>query len=670
MKKIFVIVAALFVFNFESRAQFSVPLQFQTQKGLTCDRLPFLMHFMATKHYSIQKVNEMLTNRSIEEYLKFLDGSKTLLLKEDIRLVRKHMQRLMSEMKKGNCEDFDVIRGLVLKRAKENELFIKNLMGADYKFNENVVINTDPDKREYASSAKEKNDLLEKFAHFQISNYLLNETKLDEARKLLTHRYELISKRLEEKTQLSMYSDYLKAFAGAFDPHTGYFAKEDFEDFQIQMKLSLEGIGASLSSQDGFTVVEEIIPGGAADRANVLKRKDKIVSVSQVKGGKPTEATNVVDMDLQDVVRLIRGKKGSKVQLTILRQEGSATNRLDVTIVRDKIDLEDQAAKLKVESRKVGDKTLKLGVLDLPSFYGAMETGKRSAYHDMRALLVKANKQNVDGILLNLRQNGGGLLDGARLITGLFLKQGPVVATKDTEGNVRQLIDEDDEIVFSKPLVVLTSRASASAAEILPGALKDYNRALIVGADHTFGKGSVQQVEPFAHDMGAVKITTALYFLPGGSTTQHQGVKSHIVLPSILQSDKIGEATLDYSLPPQKITPFIGTKANSQEPGKGFQPITEDIVKKLSKLSADRIKSSKEFADVQKELAESKKNEGVLILSDFRKKAKEDKAEESKTVSERKEDLNAPYVKEGLNILIDLINEVEKKKSVVAEKSA
>jgi len=665
MKKFTALLAiSLFTLSLQSTAQ-KLDLNAFFKKGLTCDRLPHLMQFMASKHYSIRKIDNTLRERTIKEYINFLDGSKTLLLLSDVKKVKNIMRKMFKTMKNSDCAALDQVKQIALDRSKENENFMRSFMGKDYKFDESIKLVTDPEKRQYAKNSAEKNELLKKFAHFQISNYLLNETPLEEAKGLLVHRYELVTKRIAEKDDQNQFSELLKAFATAFDPHTSYFSMEDFEDFQINMKLSLEGIGASLSSQDGFTVVEEVITGGAADRAGVLERKDKIISVSQV-GKKNEKAVSVVDMDLKDVVRLIRGKKGSKVKLTILRKSGSETKRMEVVIVRDKIDLTDSAAKLKMEKRVVDGKTYNLAVIDLPSFYGALEKGKRSSYDDMKDLLAKANKSKADGLLLNLRQNGGGLLEGARSISGLFINKGPIVATKDTEGNVRQLIDEDESISFSKPMVILISRASASAAEILPGALLDYDRAVLVGADRTFGKGSVQQVEPFANDMGAVKITTALYFLPKGESTQHQGVRSHINLPSVLQSEKIGENTLDYSLPPQKIKSFAGKEYNLNKGKQSYIPITDDIVKKLAANSKKRVESDKKFDEIRKEIIESKKNDGMVVLSDFRKKAAEDKKDEDKTLAERKKDMNEPYINEGLNVLVDLVDEVQKKEKVVA----
>ena len=293
----------------------------------------------------------------------------------------------------------------------------------------------------------EREKLLTKFVHFQLSNYVDTGTDLEEAKKLIAHRYELNTKRAREKSREEVLSDFILAFANSLDPHSSYFSPDALEDFNISMKLSLEGIGVTLSSRDGYTVVEEIIPGGAASRANVLKSKDRIVAVSQGKpGGKPV---NIIDMRLRDVVRLIRGKKNTTVTLTLIRREGKKKLRKMVSIVRDKIDLNEQAAKLEIKPLVVNGREIKLAAIDLPSFYGDKDPTKRSAYSDMKKLLRQANQSSAEGLLLDLSRNGGGLLDDAVRISGLFLKKGGMVATQAAGEAPIVLRDDDPSIHYS-----------------------------------------------------------------------------------------------------------------------------------------------------------------------------------------------------------------------------
>ena len=332
--------------------------------------------------------------------------------------------------------------------------------------------------------------------------------------------------------------------------------------------------------------------------------------------------------------------------------------RIEVSIVRDKIDLKEQAARIDYFDRttKSGRK-LKLAVLDLPSFYGDPENGARSAYNDVKRLIEEANSKKVDGLVLNLARNGGGLLEDAVRISGLFIKEGAIVATLNTRKDVNILRDRDPATQFTKPLVVLTSRASASASEILAGAMSDYNRALIVGGDNTFGKGSVQAVLDLPPDLGAMKITTQMFFVPGGHSTQFGGVKGHIALPSTLSTDDLGEMHLDNALPPLKINPFkskniVDTGADA------WTPVTSKLVASLAKASAARVAGDEKFKEIKKDIAEMNKNDGTVKLAELMKKEKQDKKkkeEEEKSFRQRVEDLQRPYVDESLNILSDLV---------------
>ena len=328
----------------------------------------------------------------------------------------------------------------------------------------------------------------------------------------MIQRYERRLKQLIDVPPAEINATFLDSFAASLDPHSNYLSADVLEDFKISMTLSLEGIGVALAERDGYAVAERIIPGGAADRQKGLKPKDKIIAVSQA-DGKPVD---IIDMPLRDAVALIRGKKGTKVGLTVLRQ-GEKTERFQVEIMRDTIDLEDQAAKLHFETREVDGKPLKLAVLDLPSFYGDADPTNRQCTDDVAKLLAQVKQEKADGLLLDLSRNGGGLLQHAVEISGFFVRKGEVVAIENGHGQKQVLRDPDGSILYAGPMVVLISRASASAAEIVAGALKDYQRAVIVGDDHTFGKGTVQTVSTLPPGEGALKITTGLFFRPGRS---------------------------------------------------------------------------------------------------------------------------------------------------------
>lgn len=623
---------------------------------LTCGTLPQLMSAYLMHHYQFRSMSDTLKKRTVENYLKGLDGSKTLLTKSEAESIRGDLAKAFDDIqRRRDCSVIERLNKDMVKRYKDLESFVRTTLTAKtFKYNDNVELLMDPEKRGYAKTEKDQKDYLTKTLHWQLYNYLEDKNSMEESKKLLIHRYELNTRRAEEVTTQDLYSAWVNAFANALDPHSTYFSPESLEDFRMQMSLSLEGIGASLSNEDGYTVVQEVISGGAADRAKILKTKDKIIAVAQ-EGEKPQ---NVVDMALNDVVRLIRGKKGSKVTLTVLRQ-GASTERLEVTIVRDKVELKDQAAKIKYEERDVNGTKLKLAVIDLPSFYGDREKN-RSSYADMRQLLEEMRSQKVDGLMLDLTRNSGGLLDDAVKISGLFLKQGAIVATKDSHDRKEYLADEDPGILFNGPMVVLTSRRSASASEILAGALKDYKRAVIVGEDHTFGKGTVQSVLDLPMGLGAVKITTGMFFIPGGYSTQHAGVPSDVQLPSRYDVEDIGEKTLDYSLPVQKIASFVGEDANFKDPARHWDAVKAEFVTKLKAYSLERVNRSSEFKEMKTRLAEVKKNKGVVRLADMRKRKAEEDAKKNgdkkdKTNLEKILEADAPQYNEGLNILADYV---------------
>ncbi len=630
--------------------------------ALQCMYLPKLVDLFLKHHYQYEGLSDDLKNHTTEQFIRRMDTLKTFLLQEDVEKFRKELPPVFESAKKGNCETLDSLSKIVQTRAKESENFVREFLGPKYVLDEKVELNLDPKTRDYPKTPDEKKALLAKVLHFEVSSLLLADIKLADAKKRMIHRYELITKRFQERKMADLVEEFVGAFAVGLDPHTSYLSWDDMQDFQIQMQLSLEGIGASLSSQDGFVVIEALIPGGSADRSGELEPKDKIIMVAQE--GK--EATSVIDMPLREVVKLIRGKKGTKVRLTILRQT-EKTKSFEATIVRDKIDIKEQAAKIVYQTRKVGGKDLKLGIIDLPSFYGGGEAGSRVASVDLKKLLKEANDKKVDGIMLDVSRNGGGLLEEAVKISGFFIRSGGVVATNGQDRKVDVLTDPDEDVVYSGPLVLLTSRISASASEILAGALKDYKRAVIVGGDHTFGKGTVQSVNGLPPGLGAIKVTVGQFFLPGGQSTQALGVSSHVVMPSVLDNDEIGEKTLDYSLPPNSIKSFTSNEANGPEGDKHWTPIDEKIIAKLVPQAKTRIDAEPKFAEIKKKIEERAKNKGIVKLAEIRKKYKEEtKADKDKKKDARKnkatreaddlkEYLDNPSLQEGLNVLGDLV---------------
>lgn len=613
-----------------------------------CEELPVVLSAFSKYHYTTQRVTDEMKVRAAEQFVRSLDPSRTLLLTPEVERLKKEVPKVFETIRSGTCPMLDQALSLLISRAEEDEALAKKILGDKYVLDESVELVLDPDLRGYAKTREERAALVSKMIHFQVSNYLLASITLPAAKKQLVHRYELGTKRLKERKAAGRAAEmFAEAYAVSLDPHSSFLSADDLADFRIQMQLSLEGIGAALRSEDGFTVIESLVPGGQAEKTERLRPKDKIIAVAQ----EGEDAVSVIDMDLREVVKLIRGKKGTKVRLTILR-DGEAASTLEVTIVRDKIDVKQQAAQISYQERTVGKRTLKIGVLDLPSFYGGGDGTGRSSYADVKALLAEAKSKKVDGIVLDLSKNGGGLLEDAVRISGLFLRKGPVVATKDTSGEVEVLEDQDADVVYAGPLVVLTSPASASAAEILAGALQVYHRAIVVGGANTFGKGTVQAVVPLPVDLGAIKVTTGMFFLPSGVSTQQKGVSADIIVPSLFDGYDFGERSLDYSLPPQSIRPFTSSAVVGEGKDRWVSISNNDLAA-LSAKSKARVAKNAVMAEVQKEVEEAKKNKGAVRLSDLRKRAKaEGNDHEAKEKSERME---GAFVGEGVDILADLI---------------
>jgi len=582
--------------------------------GLGCGDIPDLITIYFQKHIRFHQLSEELRHRTIENYLRRLDPQQVLFLEADVEEISDSLENIFRETEKGDCSRLRELQQEVVSRQREVEGFVRGFVGSDeYKMDPTAELLLDPEERGHPKTKEERDALLRVLSHFGISNYLSSDTDLPDAKRRLIHRYELQTRRSIEKRREDVYAEFLDAFATSLDPHSGYLSADDVEDFQIQMQLSLEGIGVALTERDGYAVVEQIIPGGAADRLEVLEPKDKIIAVAE-DGELPVD---VIDMALRDVVRLIRGKKGTRVHLTILRQ-GENTERFQVAIQRDTIDLKEQAAKLSFESVVEDGREFKIAVLDLPSFYGDQDPSKRKGSRDVARLLLQAKESKADGLILDLSRNGGGLLEDAVAISGFFIREGGIVAVKesdDKEGRV--MPDPDDGILFTGPMVILVSRWSASASEILAGALKDYQRALIVGDDHTFGKGTVQSVFPLRPGLGALKITTALFFRPGGASTQNSGVAADVTFPSLLDTDAFGEKHKRNSLSAERIPPFRGDEANGDDEKTRWEPITRPMVAVLAGRSKRRTLENEYFQEIERELADREDDDGVVRLAEL-----------------------------------------------------
>lgn len=663
--------------SFQAHAQFQRPQALE----LSCVHLyPIQMKYLE-KHVNFSKLTKNLEARTIEQFVKRLDGSKLYLLDKDVKDIDKMMAKVFDKTSKKDCGELDKANALFVKRVEERVAYAKTYLGKKFKYDPKAQIQRDPQDRPRPKSMAEANKFHQNYMQYQVASYLATDMKLDEAKQQIVRNYERALKRVKDFKKEDLLASYLDSFARALDPHSSYLSADALEDFEIQMRLSLEGIGATLSSQDGFTVIEQLIPGGAAALSGKLKNKDRIIDVAQ---GKDGDYTSVVEMELRDVVKLIRGPKGSEVRLKILRKSSKDAKNFEVTLIRDKIKLEDDAAAISYLNRDVGGQKLKIGLLNLPSFYADNRKNGPSASTDMKKLLAEAVKNKADAIVLDLSNNGGGSLRDAVDIAGLFFSTGNVVKQSQRTTSAKEKIsyetlrDSDPKVDWAGPLVVLTSRVSASASEIVSGTLQDYKRAIIVGGDHTFGKGTVQSVEYLPPGLGAIKTTVGMFFTAGGQSTQHRGVPGDIVFPSAFAVDDVGEKTLDYSLPPKRIDSFTSPSAYITKGEGAWATLSPDMIKKLKEKSEPRIVASEGFKKIKTDMEKRKKRGKMIVVGDLVKDHESAKSKDPKkkpadldgeddqddtanlTREERKKKyLERADVNEALNIAADLAIELK-----------
>ena len=613
-------------------------LFFYSQSGfaLNCTQLKHMIALYLKMHFKFEHFDDKLSQRTLHNFLRSWDPGKAYLLQKDVdKLTKSYDTALDDQILKGRCQALDDIVNTFSMRFHKINSNINKIINAKHNFSIDEYMIIDRKKISYAKNQSELNERWRKRIKFQLLQIKSSLTDMDKARRKLTKRYQLVALRHKELDSNDVYASFLSSFAKALDPHSDYLAAEQLEDFQIRTRLSLEGIGAVLRSEDGFTVIQSLVPGGAAEKSGLVKENDKIISVAQAEG----ESADIIDMDLREVVKLIRGERGTKVRLTILREGEKGTQRLLVTIVREKIKLKDQEVSSKVYQLKTTSKRksqlYNIAVVDLPSFYIDFEgrQNKRSDFksssRDLQRELVKLKKQKIDALVLDLRGNGGGSLDEAINVAGLFIPSGPVVQVKATGSSPKIHRDEDGITWYDGPLVVLANRHSASASEIVAGAVQDHQRGIIVGNTHTFGKGTVQSLSEVSRAIGAVKVTISKFYRPSGSSTQLQGVESDIVLPSIANELEMGEKFYDYALEWERI------KRTKYTP----QHRTLPYVPQLAAASAKRIKDTPQFQKIISNIDEFKKQtEERTRVSLKEKPVEQDKAKTEKN----KEVTNTP----------------------------
>ncbi|MEJ1964769.1 MAG: carboxy terminal-processing peptidase [Gammaproteobacteria bacterium] len=522
-------------------------------------------------HFRRATIDDKLSAQVYERYLDLLDSQRSYFLASDINEFSSSRLKFDDMIRTGELEPGYVIFARFQQRNREriNYAISQLKTEPDWTVSESFLF--DREKAAWPANANEMNELWRKRVKNDALSLLLTGKTWKEAADILQKRYERVLKRVDQVTQEDVFENLMNAYARTFDPHSSYFSPRSSEEYRIQMSLNYEGIGASLQLVDDYVTILNIIEGGPASVAGTLTTNDRIVAVGQ---GKDGAATDVIGWRLDDVVQLIRGKAGTTVRLQVL-PAGAAPGSPEKTLefVRNKVTLEAQAAHKEVKNVIRNGKTLKVGVITVPGFYQdiaaqtAGDENARSTTRDVRKLIRELKAENIDGLVLDLRDDGGGYLPEATALTGLFIDKGPVVQLKDTTGRLEVLDDPEPGVEYDGPLAVLVNRTSASASEIFAGAIQDYHRGVIVG-QRTFGKGTVQNLVPLDRWQqrpvnGQLTVTIGKFYRITGESTQHRGVEPDVQLPSDIDMKTVGESALEAALPWDRIA---GVPFRSAEP--------------------------------------------------------------------------------------------------------
>ncbi len=573
-------------------------------------------------HYTRGKLNEEVSKKFLQTYLELLDFSHLFFTQQDVdALNAKYGSSIAGDVLLGTLKPAYEIYDLYAKRVDERVAKIRELLKQPIDFKGNATIELSRQKSTWPKDEAEADQLWRGRITSELLQEHLSEHPIEPAPQLVARRYDRLARNVHEQDKDEQMKLFLDALAQTYDPHSEYLSKADMKNFSINMGLSLVGIGAMLRSEDGYAKIESLVPGGPAQTDGRLKVGDRITAVAQAQA----DFVDVREMRLDKVVEMIRGKKGTRVRLLVIPSDATdPSRRKNVELVRDEIKLKDQEARADIIIRKdENGNPIKLGWLTLPSFYADMDRHQKSTTRDVLALLKRLKKENIAGLVIDLRKNGGGSLEEALSLTGLFLKSGPIVQTKDYNGSIR-ISPDPVSMAYSGPLVVLTSRQSASASEIFAAALQDYGRAVIIGDKNTFGKGTVQTILPIGRfasllgsrsdEDGALKLTIQKFYRVAGGSTQLHGVASDLVLPSLSDLPEFGEGALKNCLPYDEVPKAKYTK---------WSDTHSLFVDQLKRRSEERVKNDPEFHYVMEDIGRlrHKLDENRISLNeDLRKK--------------------------------------------------
>lgn len=629
-------------------------------------------------HLSQHPIDNSISEELDDGYIKELDPQKLYFLQSDVDQFQKSRDSLDDALLAGNVDFAYQVFDIYKQRVTAQCAVAHKLIDADHDFTIKDDMIADPDDRAWAKTPDELNERWRQWVKRELLEFRLDDKSIEEARKDLHKRYRNIKLlRIDQQQPMDTLETYLTKLAQSFDPHSSYMSPTTWENFEIAFKLSLDGIGAELRPDDGYTIVHSVVKGGAADKDGRLKPNDKILGVGQATG----EIVDIFEMKLNDVVKMIRGPSGTVVRLQVKPEAGGDTKVYDIT--RAKIELNNQAVKGEViDTQDRLGRPGRVGVVHVPSFYrdfeGAQGGGDfKSATADVARVLQDFNQQGVDVIVVDMHNNGGGALAEAISMSGLFIDQGPVVQVKDERGEVEALKDDDPGVLTGKPVVVLCNRLAASASEIFAGVIKDYRRGIIVGDTTTHGKGTVQNLMDVTNVPGQVfgrllrqkdetrgklKLTIQQFYRVNGDSTQNRGVRSDVVLPSLIDHADLGESFLPHALPFDQIPPARYSPNNY---------VTSEIVAQVQRSSEQRVAQNKDFQELQTMIGRyvERKNRKTVSLNEAdarAERAKETADAESKALMGEDEEEKAPetdkpifpkhfYYDEVLNVALDYV---------------
>lgn len=625
-------------------------------------------------HYRRIGFTDSLSSVVLDAYVQSLDPSRSYFLEGDIKSFEPYRFKIDDFV---NAERVDVaytiFKVFKSRYVEQMDYVMKTLVNQEFDYTTNEFYDSDRENAPWPKTKAEANDIWRKTVKSQALSLKLSGKKQEEISKTLTTRFERFQKSLTQFNSEDVFSIFMNAITEAYDPHTNYLSPKASDLFKQAMSLSLEGIGARLQTENDYTKIFEIIPGGPADKSGKLHVGDFIIGVAQ---GEDGELVDIIGWRVDDAVKLIKGPKGTTVRLQILPGASGQKGAPEViSLVRDKIKLEDQAAKKEMLHMNNNGRDVKMGVITLPNFYMDFdaaqrgETDYRSTTRDVRKLIGELQKEGMEGLVIDLRNNGGGSLDEAIDLTGLFIKNGPVVQVRDSENEVQIREDEDLGVVYNGPLVVLTNRFSASASEIFAGAIQDYGRGIIVG-ENTFGKGTVQSVIDLKRilpnaggdPLGSLKITFQKFYRVSGSSTQHKGVSPDVILPSPFDADKFGESASETALPWDVIkkaayqkTGYVNDQTLKQvrqafEKRAATDPQYRKYVENVGELrdNYNQTRISLNETVRRKEMAEAEEKKTQAAKLNTKIKGTETSTDELSTLEDE-------FLREGLLILSDLV---------------